>query len=160
VNAWLLLVLLAVMPAGVVEHDRARFEAITDDVDAVVETAPPLPGMTRPATAAVLLAIAYKESAFDARVDRWEKRGPAGECGLWQIMPAARTPCRHDRRADAAHALELVRASFAACSRNAPDERLAVYTSGACDRGLEASRERLGLARTWLAAHPPPRSGS
>lgn len=52
-------------------------------------------------------------------------------------------------------ALSILRSSLAACRKNPFEERLAQYASGYCDRGVEASRIRMGLALRWMGTKLP-----
>lgn len=165
--AWALALMTAAAPPGRTAHENAddgggRYAAIARDVVAVAESEPPLFGGSRgrERTVALLLAVAYKESAFDRRVDVGEVRGAKGECGLWQIMPEGRS-CGElvtDRRSGAREALRRMRRSQAACLRpGVPVElMLAAYASGRCDAGHEASRARVELAERWYRLRPPP----
>jgi hypothetical protein len=151
-TAWLVALLLATLPVERTRLSEERYREVAADVDAVVRDAAPLFGGShgRERTAALLLAVAYMESGLrDDNV-----RGKAGECGLWQTMPVAGR-CPETRRDAAALALDMMRRSFTACRASPIDDRLAVYASGRCDRGLTESRARMQLARRWYAAHPP-----
>ena len=95
---------------------------------------------------AELVAIARYESTFTVNA-----RGPAGECGPWQIKPVhLRLGCKAPIAEQAAKAVELLARSRAACAENEPLEQAAGYTSGRCDWGKRESRERLGLAAALL----------
>lgn len=119
--------------APAVSPDRA--EGIALDVAAVTHDT---------GERALLLAIASLESGFRAEVDDGREKGDGGRaCTLWQLQGEG-CPVRRDA---ARIALRKVRQSFAACRGNAPADRLAAYASGSCDRGLEASRNRIALAR-------------
>ena len=162
--AWILVLLLAVSPPGRVpareslEAGEERYRAVAADVAEVVATSPPIfaGSQGREQTTALLVAVAALESGLRLDVDTGTRRGPAGECGLWQTMPVAGR-CPETRRAAAALALERMRASFAACHAAPVAERLAVYASGSCSRGLAESRARVELARRLVARHPPPK---
>lgn len=152
-TAWLVALLVAVCPPS------PRFvpaDALAADIVSAVDAQGPLPGASREQTVVVMAAVAWRESAFSRDVDELRRRGAAGECGLWQVMPVAGR-CPPDRATAARIALERMHRSFAACASSPLDERLAVYTSGSCTRGLEASRARMQLAGRWFVAHPPPR---
>ena len=96
----------------------------------------------------VLTRIAWYESGFRRNVARCEIRGDRGRSlGTFQVQP--RSPIeRHDACGSlvdqAALALRFVRASAEACPGNVGADRLAVYVSGTCARGLRQSRERWG----------------
>lgn len=46
--------------------------------------------------------------------------------------------------------LRVMRSSFASCRSSPVDERLALYASGSCSKGKEASRKRIGTALRWF----------
>lgn len=152
--AWLVAIVIAVSAPFPKNFERVDPAALATSIDAAVEHADPLPGLTREQTALVMLAVAFKESSWSAAVDDHRVRGPAGECGLWQVMPVGRV-CAHTRDDEARIALERMRRSFRACRALPGDERLAVYTSGSCSRGRAASRARLSLARDWWSRYHP-----
>jgi hypothetical protein len=167
--AWIFALLVAVAPPGRVpsretlEAGEERYRSISADIAAVVTDQPPIfaGARGREQTAALLVAVAALESGLRVDVDDGRKRGPARECGLWQVMPgSAGAPpngrCPETRREGAAVALELMRRSFSACRAAPVAERLAAYTSGSCSRGLAESRARVELARRLVARHPPP----
>jgi hypothetical protein len=53
-------------------------------------------------------------------------------------------------------AVKIIRKSLEQCKYRAPDERLAAFTSGRCDRGGPESRYRMFLANKLLKEHPMP----
>ncbi len=53
-------------------------------------------------------------------------------------------------------AVKLLRISLRGCSKHPLDDRLAQFTSGRCDRGIDASRYRMFLASKLLREHPVP----
>ena len=53
-------------------------------------------------------------------------------------------------------AVKLLKRSLELCTKRAPDDRLAFFTSGACDRGGLESRYRMFLAHKLLKDHPLP----
>lgn len=155
-SAALLAAILAVSPCKPsaresVDDCLVRKEGIVADVTTVIERDGALPGASKEQTEVIMLAVAYKESSFALDVDAFIHRGKDGECGLWQTMPEA-GKCPSSRLDAATLALSKIRKSFNACAANVPDERLAAYTGGACDRGLVASRERMRLARRLFAS--------
>lgn len=90
----------------------------------------------------LLLSIAWHESGMRWDVGQCDVTGDRGRAlGFWQTHTRDRSVCE-DFRYAARVALRRVRASLAACSHLPMAERLAVYTSGSCDRGREASRRR------------------
>jgi hypothetical protein len=149
------------------EQRRARYHGIaTAIVEAVVDPAAQLPyrgPRARERSAALLLAIAYKETMFAPDADLGPcYRGPRhrARCGggtsasVWQIeLGRGRTEegwtqadLFADRRKAVRVALRLARQSFGACHRNPPLARLNAFVSGSCDRGHEVSAARLRVA--------------
>ncbi len=164
-TAWILSLLLLVAPPGLVPSresagaGRVRYETIAADISAVVsEEAPLFAGEHgREQTAALLVSVAYYESAFRLDVDTGANRGDGGRsCTLWQ-MQRGRAECDRlvtNRREAAREAIRLVRRSMLACASHPMLERLAAYASGSCGAGLEASRLRMRKARRLFDSHP------
>jgi hypothetical protein len=169
---WVTSLLVAAAPPsqsrGETEHEAtARYTAIAEDIVYAVESSPPMFGgpFGKERTAALMGSVAFLESGLRMDVDMGLVRGKAGECGLWQVMPARRGSCAQwttDRRAGAVEALGRMRKSQGACLRpGVPIEHmLAAYTSGRCSAGLVQSRARVELAQRWYARRPPPTHGS
>ncbi len=117
----------------------------------------------RQRTLALMLSVAYFESGFRRDVDIGEgkfARGGGMDSCLVQIrVGAGRTPegwdhrdLVEDRTKCFRAGLRIMRSSFATCRSSPVPDRLAIFTSGACDRGLAQSRARVGLAmRSALA---------
>lgn len=138
--------------AETADEARTRYAAIALDIATVVQDEAPLPGMTRQQTALVMAATSYAESGWRRDVDTGAKRGPAGDCTIFQLHAGVREGCPAllaDRRKAAGVALRMMRQSFRACARNKPEHRLAAYASGTCGRGWRESKVRLDLARRW-----------
>jgi len=55
--------------------------------------------------------------------------------------------------------MRIIRASFGSCRENPMEDRLALYTSGSCDKGLDASRNRMRTAIRMYAASFKDRKG-
>jgi hypothetical protein len=134
--AWLLALLLAAVPPGLVpareteEAARERYASIAEDLAAVT---------TSRTEASLLIAVAVHESGLRLDVDQGLTRGGGRDVCLLQLRspPAAALT---DRQACLRAGLRLVRASLAAC-RAAPErDRLAQYASGSCSAGLRESR--------------------
>jgi hypothetical protein len=151
------------------EEGRARYAGIAADLTAVLfedETKPLFPGKRgREHTAAVLLAVAYLESGFRKDVDLGAGklgRGDHGrswclmqvQAGLTGTVPSGSERTRSytgadlvaDRKKCFRAGLEMVRQSLSACKDQPLKDRLAVYASGSCDKGLAESRMRMALA--------------
>jgi hypothetical protein len=60
-----------------------------------------------------------------------------------------------DRKNCLLTAYRYMRVSFQACSALPVEERLALYASGSCDRGHDASAIRMKYAKTWYSKHAP-----
>lgn len=166
---YLVSLMIAASPPGRVParetHDDAmsRYESIAADVVHVVADAAPLFGGShgRQRTAVLMIAVATLESGLRVDVDTGATRGKAGECGLWQIMPASGETCApwtKDRRLGASIALSRMRRSQRACLKpGVPLELfLAAYAAGRCDRGHVESRARVQLAQRWATQRPTP----
>jgi hypothetical protein len=59
-----------------------------------------------------------------------------------------------DQEMCARGATKIIRASLVKCAKNAPDDRLAIFMAGTCDKGLPESRYRSFLAQKLLKEHP------
>lgn len=160
--AWLLSLAIALSPPGknpARETEAAaliRYASIVEDVSAVVDEAPPLPGETRATTAALLISIGVHESALRLDVDEGLTRSPMGAVCILQLLGAPHE-VETDRRACLREGLRIARRSFAACRALPPRERLAAYASGSCKGGKQDSREMIDSWRRAVAAHPVPR---
>lgn len=98
----------------------------------------------------VLARIALYESGLSPTVARCAERGYEGNVslGLYQISPQTSEDFRQACSSIAAQtslAVRYVRASFVACPANIGADRLAMYVSGTCTRGLRQARERWGV---------------
>ena len=61
-----------------------------------------------------------------------------------------------DRKICFRAAVRIIRSSFGQCRHLPMEDRLAIYTSGDCDKGHASSRIRVGKAVTWVTRHAPP----
>ncbi len=122
--------------------------------------------------AAVLVALAWKETAWSADADRGPcYRGRAGTNGrcdsglsasLWQLRIGAgktregwtQADLFADRRKAVAVAARMVRQSWGCVRKHGEDAALNAYASGSCTGGAYAGLARLKLARKLLAEHP------
>ncbi len=163
---WILSLMLAALPPArqapeTEDAARARYEAIAGDIAEVVASEPPLfkGKVGRERTAALLLAVAFHESAWRLEVDTGLSRGDAGRsCTLWQFNLGRGELCDEllqDRKKAVRKALDFVRRSQRAC-RGPVENMLRVYASGSCERGQTASKTRVETAQRWFAARPPP----
>lgn len=98
----------------------------------------------------VLTRLAWLESGFRRNVADCSIRGDRGKShGTFQIQPQSAA----ERRAACGSSLEqarlaiaLVRRSAEACPGNVGADRLAMYVSGTCARGIREARHRWGDA--------------
>lgn len=106
-------------------------------------------------TASLLVALAWYESRL--KPDAKSKNGQ-WYC-LFQVAKSY-LPDPNKALAEpevcARVAMKLIRQSFQACRARPLEERLAIYTSGYCDRGGQESRYRMFLAKKLLKDHPMP----
>lgn len=140
------------------ETTFARYNAIAEDIARVAsdpDEEPLFEGDDARARTAVLLgSIAASESFLRADVDTCRTRGDGGRSvTVFQLQRAPRSVCT-DREEAVRLALARVRESLSACRALPVAERLALYTSGRCDRGQRASRMRWARAERWLSTHP------
>lgn len=97
-------------------------------------------------TAALMTAIAFKESSFNPNA-----RGKEGELGLWQIHPVHghASKCLVDPACEAPIAREMIRISMKECASQPEEEWLSLYAAGDCNAagGKTASAARVRLAK-------------
>ena len=149
----------SLMPGETVDAHLATMVDVSAAIaESVNASAPVYRGrFGRARTAALMVAIGYKESGFRADILSGATLGPNRACGAWQTETPP-LPCALfvlDRRFEAEHALALVRRSFAACRHNPRAHWLAGFTSGRVDAGLVESRERMNLADRLFASVAP-----
>jgi hypothetical protein len=145
----------------------ARYESIADDAAAVAldPAVAPLPGRSRSATAAMIIALDFEESGFALDVDRGPTcyRGANGKnarcdggrsaCGL-QLHIGAGTTAEGwtqadlfaDRKKCFRAGLRLARRSFAACASMGVTHLLDSFASGVCGLGNAKGQKRLATA--------------
>lgn len=106
-------------------------------------------------TATLLVALAWYESRF--------KPSAKSKNGRWYCLYqvdksyfAEPEKALSDQEMCTRTAVKLLRKSLELCKGRAPEDRLAQYTSGQCDRGGLESRYRMFLARKLLKEHPMP----
>ena len=151
------------------EEGHVRFADIARDLAAVLyeeETKPLFPGKRgRERTAAVVLAVAHLESGFRKDVDLGVGKIGRGDHGRsWCLMqvqagvtgtvPSGNDLTRTytgsdlvtDRKKCFRAGIEMIRQSLSACRDQPLKDRLAVYASGSCDKGLAESQMRMALA--------------
>ncbi len=101
-----------------------------------------------PGEQSTLALIAYRESSLRSEVARCTVLGDRGRAlGIFQIHPIeardAAAACG-DAHAQVGLALRYVRRSAEACPGNVGADRLAMYVSGTCARGLPQAARRWG----------------
>ena len=113
-------------------------------------------------TALLMAAIASYESGYRADVDEGRVRGDHGRS--WCIMQVHVVGTTHEgfRGADLvnrsnclASALHLMQESFTICRGQKVEDRLSLYTVGACKEERKAEWRTLRAVR-WFHAHAPP----
>lgn len=107
-------------------------------------------------TAALLVAMAWHESRL--KPDAKSKDGRS--LCLFQLDRSYLKPepqkALEDPELCTRTAVRIIKKSFEVCKGRAPNDRLAFYNSGHCDRGGVESRHRMFLAAKLLKNHPPP----
>lgn len=106
-------------------------------------------------TAALLVAIAWYESRLNPSA---KSKNGRFYC-LYQLERshlAEPQKALDDPEVCTRTAMKLLRESLAKCKSRAPDERLAAFMSGQCDRGGPESRYRMFLAKKLAKEHPMP----
>jgi hypothetical protein len=120
---------------------------------ATVADARPLPGSDARQTAAVLVVMAFRESAF--QLDAVGDGGAAR--GLWQVHAGTLGhPVATDAEAQAWDALGLLDTSWRICSKHPLADRIGWYAAGGvgCERRLGLSRFRMSeVARLLRTPH-------
>lgn len=167
--AWVLSLFLVASPPDrrpePEEETRARYlEIAAHIVEVSLDAERPIfatGARPRSRSMALLASVAVLESGLRADVDDGRKRGKAGECTVFQLMPIRKGDCDawlSDRQLATVRAHELMRRSARAClrARGREDHMLAAYASGNCGGGLEESRARVSQALRWFRDRPPP----
>jgi len=138
---------------------RGTYGKTAEAIARVAETEPVFDQRGEERTAALLVAIAWYESRFKPNAVSANKQYVC----LFQIDK------RHlsdpdkalvDQEVCARAAIKIIRASFQKCASKPENDRLAIFMSGACDRGVPESRYRMLLAQKLLKEHPMPVSES
>lgn len=163
--SYLVAFFVATVPVGMHAYREApditleRYESVAEDIAEVSldpEEAPLFHGAhARERTALVLASIASFESSLRADVDDCSTLGDGGRSRtIFQIQRGTPLVICEDRRAAAHVALSMVRESLAACAGSPADERLALYTSGSCERGRRQAQWRWARAVAFYRSHP------
>jgi len=153
--AWVMGLLVALEPKS---PYAKTFEKTAEAIARVAETEPLFENEERSEerTATLLVAIAWYESRL-----RQDARSKNGQwfC-LYQLgrnwLPDAEKALTDPEMCTRA-AVHLLRDSIKICTKTrAPEERLAYFMSGHCDRGGVQSRYRMFLAKKLAKEHPMP----
>lgn len=153
--AWVVSLLTALEPSA---PWKDTYENTADAIAKVADSASLFPAEERGAehTASLLVAMAWYESRLKPSAKSKDGRSFC----LYQIDRSYLAPdpkkSLEDPELCTRTAVRLVRQSFDLCKSRAPNDRLAFYNSGHCDRGGVESRYRMFLATKLLKDHPPP----
>ena len=158
--SWVVGLLAALEPSAPWSN---TYEKTAEAIARVSESEPLFPVEERgeERTATLLVAIAWYESRL--------KPSAMSKNGRWyclyqldkSYLPDAKKALSDPEMCTRA-AVKILRKSLSMCKSRAPDERLAAFMSGQCDRGGVQSRYRMFLAKKLLKEHPlpPPAGGS
>jgi len=147
---WVTSLLVALQPQA---PWRDTYDKTAEAIAKVAESEPLFDEHGEERTAALLVAIAWHESRFK----------PNAKSANGQYLCLFQIDKRHlsdpdkaltDPETCARAATKILRASLQKCAKNKPDERLAVFMSGTCDKGVDGSRYRSFLATKLLKEHP------
>lgn len=106
-------------------------------------------------TATILVALAWYESRLKPNA---KSKNGQWYC-LYQVHKsylAEPEKALNDPEACTRAAVKILKRSVQTCTARQPDERLAIFMSGVCDRGGVESRHRMFLAKKLLKEHPVP----
>jgi hypothetical protein len=152
--AWLVGPMVALEPRA---PWRPTFEKTAEAIAKVAESEPLFDepdGDVR--TAALLVSVAWYESHLkpDAKSGngRWLCLFQVDKRHLADPQKALSNPEVCTRAA-----VKILRTSLQKCAKRPKSERLAMFMSGSCDRGVPGSRYRMFLAGKLLREHPVPR---
>lgn len=163
------------------EQGKARYEQISEALVHVSYDPQVKPIFTGPharaRTALLNLGLAYFESGFRRDVDLGLGKFGRGDYGKSHCMMQinmgrdldstsflynlighewSANDLVQDRKKCFLTGQLLVIKSFNKCRSNPLEHRLAGYTSGDCDKGLEESQSRIRFVQKWYASHKPP----
>jgi hypothetical protein len=152
--AWVVGLMSALEPSAPYSN---TFEKTAEAIARVAESEPlfPVEEKGEERTATLLVSIAWYES----RLRQNAKSSNGKWFCLYQLgrnyLPDAEKSLTDPEMCTRA-AVKVLRQSIQVCKSRAPDERLAFYMSGHCDRGGVESRYRMFLAKKLLKEHPMP----
>jgi hypothetical protein len=149
---WVVSLMVALEPSA---PWRATFEKSAEAIARVSESEPLFDEKGEQRTAALLVAVAWYESRL--------KPNAKSSNGQWLCL--FQVDKRHlpdpqkaldDPEVCARAAIKIIKGSLAKCSAKPLEDRLAVFMSGSCEKGIPESRYRMFLANKLLRDHPFP----
>ena len=150
--AWVTGLLVALEPQA---PWRDTYGRTAEAIARVAESEPLFEEHGEERTAALLVAIAWYES----RLKPTAKSANGQWFCLYQVdkrhLPDPQKAL-DDPEVCTRAAIKIIRASLQKCATRAPEERLAAFMSGTCDKGLPDSRYRSFLAAKLVREHPMP----
>lgn len=150
--AWVVGLMAALEPSA---PWRGTYEKTAEAIARVAESEPLFEEKGEERTASLLVSLAWYESRFKANA----KSSNGQWYCLYQIDKrhlADPEKALQDPEVCSRAAVKILRTSLKACEKHPLDERLAVFMSGACDRGVADSKYRMFLAGKLLREHPLP----
>lgn len=153
--SWVVSLLAALEPAA---PWQATYEKTAEAIARVSESDPlwSADDKGEERTASLLVSIAWYES----RLKPSAKSSNGRWYCLYQIDKSYLGPnpekALTDQELCTRTAIKIIRKSMTLCAARPPDERLAIFMSGQCDRGGVESRYRMFLAQKLLREHPVP----
>jgi len=150
--AWVVSLLAALEPKA---PWSGTYERTAEAIAKVAESDPLFDEHGPERTASLLVALAWYESRL--------KPDAKSKDGRWYcLFQVERGQFSDPKRAledpelCTRVAVKMLRRSLETCKARLPDERLAMFVSGQCDRGGPESRYRMFLAKKLLKEHPLP----
>jgi Transglycosylase SLT domain len=148
--AWVVGLMVALEPSA---PWRPTYGKTAEAIARVAETEPLFDDHGEERTAALLVAVAWYESRLKPNA----KSANGQWYCLYQVdkrwLPDPEKALT-DPEVCTRAAVKILRTSLEKCSSRPKDERLAMFMSGACDKGLADSRYRMFLASKLLKEHP------
>jgi hypothetical protein len=134
---------------------RPTYGKTAEAIARVAETEPVFEDRGEERTAALLVAIAWYESRFKPNAVSANKQYVC----LFQIDKrhlADPDKALTDQETCARAAIKIIKGSLAKCAAKPEAERLAIFMSGSCDKGIPDSKYRMFLAQKLVKEHPMP----
>ena len=147
---WVVGLLVALEPSA---PWRSTYEKTAEAIARVAESEPLFDDRGEERTASLLVSIAWYESRL--------KPNTRSKNGQWfclyqvhkRYLPDPQKAL-DDPEVCTRAAIKIIRASLQTCAKRPLDDRLALFMSGTCDKGLPESRYRMFLAGKLLKDHP------